>query len=69
MREHVRARFEFDAESRRFAPLRQVDSNHFSVIKTTFERILKENESCFHNILNNIAPNTRQTLRMKSLAQ
>ena len=52
--------------------LRQVDSKHFSVknlIKTTFETILKENESCFHNMLRNIVPNIRQTLWMKSLAQ
>ena len=70
--QHVRAIFELNAESRRFAPARQLDLKHFSVmnlIKTTFKTILKENESCFQNTLRNIAPNIRKTLWMKSLAQ
>ena len=56
--EHVRAILESDAESKRFAPLGQVDVKHLRVESNQnniFKR-LRGNENCFHNISRKTLP-------------
>lgn len=60
--EHVRAILESDAESKRFAALRQVDAKHLRVEfnqNNIFKR-LRGNENCFHNISRTILPTLKK---------
>ena len=52
------------AAIRRFETFQCQEFNQNNICKH-----VKKSESCFHNVLRNIAPNLRQTLWMKSLAQ